>query len=55
MERIDAIELVRAIRDSQYRETKDMTKEEYLAYIRDAGSKAMEVIRRKLRDQKKAA
>ncbi len=55
MEKVNAVEMVREIRDSQYSETKHMTQEGYLAFIRDAGSKTMEEIRSKLRDQKRAA
>ena len=30
---IKSVEMVRSIRDKHYEETKEMTKEEYLAYI----------------------
>ena len=39
---IKAVELTRNIRDKMYEETKDMTKAEYLAYIRQGNKQFQE-------------
>jgi predicted transcriptional regulator len=39
---IKAVEMVRAIRDQIREETRDMTREEYLAYIRRSASRVLD-------------
>jgi hypothetical protein len=41
MEKIDAVEMVRKIRDKQYQETKDMSDEDLLKYYKENGEKAL--------------
>jgi hypothetical protein len=55
MEKIDAIEMVRKIRDSQYEETKDMSRSEYLKYVNDKGGKALEQIKHMAHERSVAA
>lgn len=43
---IDAVKMVREIRDSHYEETKEMTTEERLAFYREKGREAQEKLRR---------
>ena len=46
MEKINAVEMVRKIRDIQYEETKGMSKGEYLRYVKEAGGKALEQLKK---------
>jgi hypothetical protein len=39
---INAVEMVRAIRDRMYDETKDMSREEFLAYIRRKAARVLD-------------
>jgi hypothetical protein len=55
MKDFDAVEMVRKIRDEQYEQTKDLSKEEYVAYIREKGSKALEQLKQKFRKRQLAA
>jgi uncharacterized lipoprotein YddW (UPF0748 family) len=41
MEKIDAVEMVRKIRDKQFQETKDMSYEDLLKYYKENGEKAL--------------
>ena len=41
MEKINAVEMVRKIRDKQYEETKNMPREELLKYFKKNGEKAL--------------
>lgn len=42
MEKIDSVEMVRKIRDIQYEQTKNMSKSDYLTYVKENGGKALE-------------
>lgn len=42
----DAVEMVRRIRDAHYEQTKEMTKEERLAFYREQGRRAQEKLKR---------
>lgn len=42
----DAVEMVRSIRDSHYEQTREMTKEERLAFYREKGREAQEKLKR---------
>jgi hypothetical protein len=50
MEKINAVEMVRKIRDKQYEATKDMSHRELLKYFRENGEKAL----LQLRESKKS-
>jgi hypothetical protein len=45
MEKIDAVEMVRKIRDKQYEDTKRMSHEELLKYYKENGEKALSHLR----------
>jgi hypothetical protein len=45
MEKINAVEMVRKIRDKQYEETKTMSHEELLKYYKENGRKALSKLR----------
>ncbi|MGB7569664.1 MAG: hypothetical protein WBM07_17500 [Chitinivibrionales bacterium] len=46
MEKINAVEMVRKIRDKQYEETKNMPRQELLKYFKKNGEKALLKLRR---------
>ena len=41
---VDAVAMVRQIRDAHYRQTKEMTEEERLGFYREEGRKAQEAL-----------
>ncbi len=51
----DAVKMVRRIRDAHYEQTKDMTKEERLAFYREKGREAQEKLRRLAQKREQAA
>jgi hypothetical protein len=55
MEAIDAVEMVRKIRDAQFDQTKGMSKSEYLNYVKEAGGRAIEEFRKMAHDRAVAA
>ena len=46
MEKNNCVEMVRKIRDTQYAQIKNMSKSEYLAYVKKDGREALERIRK---------
>ena len=45
MEKINSVEMVRKIRDKQYEETKNMSREDLLKYYKENGEKALSKLR----------
>jgi hypothetical protein len=52
MEKINAVEMVRKIRDKQYEETKKLSRAELLKYFNKNGGKALNNFRKKYRAPK---
>jgi len=54
MEKINAVEMVRKIRDKQYEETKKMSRTDLLKYYKRNGEKALLKLRKNFRAPKAA-
>jgi len=52
MEKINAVEMVRKIRDKQYEETKKMSRTDLLKFYKRNGGKALQKLRRNFRAPK---
>ena len=52
MEKINAVEMVRNIRDKQYEETKNMSRTDLLKYYKRTGGKALLKLRKSYRAPK---